>query len=277
MIKAIVCDLDGTLLNAKSHLWPESAHALLTLSRKGIIVILASGRSWRTVLRIQREIGINGPIIAHNGAYSYDSATDRDLYRHGVSLETARTFITWADHHQAMIRCYLGKPYPVLYNRYDLAHQLCWLRAEDRIWPELKDRLPTEPLEVFLSGLSIVDRLLDDFEPRGDHYELSIFPHVGYREVNLCAPDIDKVEALETVCRQIDISREDILAIGDGLNDVRMLLWAGHSVAIGDGRREAHEVAQFVTTPGHPEPVLQALQWALPDQWPSGKTLSMKR
>jgi len=265
MIRAISCDLDGTLLDHRARIRPASARALRELERLGIIIVLASGRSWRTVLRIQRQIGITGPIITHNGAYGYDSSRGQDWYRRGVPAIQARKFIAWADKNRMMVRCYLGANYPVVYNHFDLAHQLCWLRAEDRIVPNLAQSLNVAPLEIFLSGLDPVDRFMNEFGLVGKDYELTVFPHVGYREVNLCYPGVDKVDALEQLCRQYDLRPEDFLALGDGQNDLRMLRWAGRSVAVGDGHAMTQSVADFVTRPGNPEPVLEGLTWALPD------------
>ncbi|MCL5116301.1 MAG: Cof-type HAD-IIB family hydrolase [Firmicutes bacterium] len=264
MIRAISCDLDGTLLDSRAAIRPASAKALQKLARQGILVVLASGRSWRTVLATQRRLNLKGPVITHNGAYGYDSALNQEWHRRGVPKDRAREFVAWADARNIMVRGYLGAHYPVVYNRFDLAHQLCWLRAEDRLVPDLAQSLAIDPLEIFLSGLDPVDDFVRRFGLSGDDYELTIFPHIGYREVNICAPGVDKVEALEQLCRVWDLRPDEILAIGDGANDVRMLEWAGMSVAVGDGNPLAQKAADFVTTPGDPEPVLEGLLWAFP-------------
>lgn len=264
MIRAISCDLDGTLLDRAAHIRPASARALLHLSMEGIMVILASGRSYRTVVSIQKKLGVRGPIVAHNGAYGYDTALRQEWHRRAVPAKRARQLLDWADHNAVMMRCYLGVDQPVLFNHFDLAHQLCWLKPEDRMVPDLTRTLDADPLELFLTGLDAVDKLTETFGLRDTDYEFTILPHVGYREVNICAPGVDKVEALEQLVRRWGIRRDEILAVGDGLNDVEMLQWAGRSVAIGDGHPLARQAADFVTTPGHPEPVLEGLAWAFP-------------
>lgn len=264
MIRAISCDLDGTLLDRNAHIRPASARALLHLSMQGIMVILASGRSYRTVVSIQKKLGFRGPIVAHNGAYGYDTALRQEWHRRPVPAQRARELVAWADRNDVMMRCYLGVDQPVLFNHFDLAHQLCWLRPEDRVVPDLARTLQSDPLEVFFTGLDAVDQLTRTFGLRDVDYEFTILPHVGYREVNICAPGVDKVEALEQLVKIWGIRPDEILAIGDGLNDVRMLEWAGRSVAVGDGHALARHAADFVTTPGYPEPVLEGLAWAFP-------------
>lgn len=265
MIKAIACDLDGTLLDQEARIRPQSARALRALYQRGIMVVLASGRSWRTVVRIQQHIGIKGPIITHNGAYGYDTLIGREWHRHGVAHDCAREFIRWADARAMMVRCYLGVGQPVVYNRFDLAHQLCWLEPEDRLVPNLRDTLDTDPLEIFISGLDSVDGLISRFGLQGPDYELIVFPHVGYREVNICAPGVNKVEALNEFSRLWHIGPQEILALGDGPNDLGMLQWAGQGVAVGDGNLALKAVADYVTAPGSAEPVLEGLRWAFPD------------
>ncbi len=265
MIKAISCDLDGTLLDHQARIRPYSARALQELSRQGVMVVLASGRSWRTVLRIQQEIGIRGPIITHNGAYGFDTTTMREWHRHGVRVQRTREFLHWADANAVMIRCYLGVGYPVVFNRFDLAHQLCWLRPEDRLVAHAGATLEVDALEIFIAGWESVDRFIGDFGLSGNDYELVIFPHIGYREVNICAPGVNKVEALEQFSRRWQIRPDEFLALGDGANDVEMLEWAGYSVAVGDGNQSLARVADFVTTPGSSEPVWEGLRWAFPD------------
>lgn len=265
VIKAVSCDLDGTLLDQEARIRPWSARALRRLHDQGVLVILASGRSWRTVLRIQRQLGISGPVITHNGAYGFDADSAREWHRHAVPATRAREFLGWADGAGVMVRCYLGAAYPVVYNRYDLAHQLCWLQPEDRLVPDLAQSLSVDPLEIFISGLETVDGFIRQFGLQGPDYELTVFPHVGYREVNICAPGVDKVEALDHFARLWHVHPEEVLAIGDGANDLGMLEWAGLSVAVGDGLEDLQNIADFVTPRGAAEPVWEGLRWAFPD------------
>lgn len=263
MIRIIACDLDGTLLDSGSRLYPRSARLLRALQDKGVVVVLATGRSWRTAYKIQQELGIRGPVIAHNGAYLFDTATQRDGYRRAVHSTPARHILEFADDVGMMIRCYLGFQYPVLFNRMSAEHRQNWLRPEDREVPALYRNLPVPPLEMFVFGNREVEFLSERFGQRGPGYELTIFPHSGYYEVNICAPGVDKVEALAALTRQLKVNPREVLALGDGLNDVRMLRWAGMGVAIGHGDDAVKAVSDYVTHRPDLEPVEDGLLWAL--------------
>lgn len=262
MIRLIACDLDGTLLDRRAKIRPLSAHILRQLSDSGIMVVLATGRSWRTALKIQGQIGLTGPIIAHNGASVFDPLTNQELYHRGIPAYRARAMLRWADGHRVMLRCYLGYNRPVVFNRFDTHHQACWLRPEDRLSPDIAHTLRDDPVEVFLSGREEVDRFIHHFGTAGSDYELIIFPHPGYREVNICAPGVDKVEALEALIYRYNLTRDNVLALGDGLNDVNMLQWAGVGIAMGDGTSPARAAATYVTPAGHAEPVHAGIMWA---------------
>lgn len=263
MIRLISCDLDGTLLDHQARIRPQSARLLSHLCRAGVKVVLASGRSWRTTLKIHQSLGLEGPIIAHNGAYAFDPHTGQDLYRRTVPAERVRSIVRWANQQNLMIRLYLGQHQHVFFNRFDLAHQLCWLRREDRIVPHLDDVLTEDALEIFFTGLDLVDAFVHAFGSRGTDFEMLTFPHTGYKEANICAPGVDKVEALSALCREWGVLPGEVLALGDGANDEAMLAWSGTAVAVGDGSPVLRNGADLITSAASPEPVYDGLIWAM--------------
>lgn len=263
MIKLIACDLDGTLLDANAQLRKASSTLLRKLWHDGTIVVLATGRSWRTALKIQQQLGIAGPIIAHNGGYVFDPRESRDTYRRDVPIATAKGMLDWATKHQTMLRCYLGYRNPVVFNFFDDRHRTHFLRAEDILLSRDTSNLTMNPLEIFLFGTDQIAPFIQEFGMRGTDYELVVFSHDTHQEINICAPDVDKVDALQFLCHQLQIRRDEVMALGDGLNDVKMLGWSGASVAIGDGVPECRVRTRYVTRPGSPDPVAEALLWAV--------------
>ena len=62
------------------------------------------------------------------------------------------------------------------------------------------------------------------------------------------APEgVDKAAGLELVCERLGVDRSDVLALGDGYNDIEMLQWAGRGVALGDALPEVQQAADQVT------------------------------
>ncbi len=263
MIRVIACDLDGTLFTDDAMVSRRSGRLLHTLWQQGLVIVLATGRSWRTALKAQLDLGITGPIIAHNGAYVFDTASEQEWHRRPVAMADARSILAFADQQEIMMRCYLGYRQPVLFNRFTRSHRRHWLRPEDQWVDQLAKHLPIEPIEIFFYGSEEVTWFLHRFGRIGAGYELSVFPHGHIQEANICAPGVDKVEGLAAVTGQLGLRREDVLAIGDGPNDVLMLDWAGLSVAVATGVSEAKARADYVTSNPNLEPVEDGILWAL--------------
>jgi len=261
MVRMVVCDLDGTLLRPDGSVGTDTRAYVQRLAARGIPFVIATGRSWRTAQRIQSDLGLTGPYVAHNGAYAYDTAGQHALYARRVALERARAMALWGSQRGIMLRYYLGVGHPVLFNLFTAEHQR-FRRPEDTVWEDLHERLPMGPLEIFLLGTWEVDSFLERFGPRGSGYEAVVFQQGDARAVNVCAPGVDKVEAVAAVARRLGLHRQDVLAIGDGANDLRMMRWAGVSVAVGAGQEAAHRIADYVTRPDNPDPVAEALRWA---------------
>ncbi len=263
MLRMVALDLDGTLLRADGTVGVATCAHLHELWRAGTAIVIATGRSWRTAVRVQELLDAPGPIVAHNGAYAFDTRTGREIYSRRVPVRAARAMAAWATARRIMLRYYVGYRSPVLFNFFTEEHRASFLRPEDRAEPTLNTVLDQAPVEIFLFGTWEVDSFLARFGPEGPGYEALVFPHEHeVREVNVCAPGVDKVEAVAAVARRLRIDRDEILAVGDGLNDLRMMRWAGHSVAIGTGHGDARAIADYVTDPESRDPVVEAVAWA---------------
>lgn len=261
MIRMIACDLDGTLLDPEAKVRPQAASHLHQLWEQGIHIVVATGRSWRTALRVQQDLGIAGPILAHNGAYVFDpSKSHPDLYRHGVPASRSQEMMRWGFRHHAELRCYLGFQKPVLFTQFPEDYAP-WRKPEDRM---ISESVPIEsdPMEILLLGNHKVDQFIDDFGWSGPDYELTVFSHLGYREVNICTPGVTKAEGLQHLAQMYHIEASQVLAIGDGQNDIPMLQWAGIGAAVGEGLEACRQVADYVTPVPCPDPVSAALLWA---------------
>jgi HAD superfamily hydrolase (TIGR01484 family) len=74
------------------------------------------------------------------------------------------------------------------------------------------------------------------------------------------APEgITKASALADVAKRLGVAQEDVLALGDGRNDIEMLQWAGRGVAMGQAPLEVQEAADDVTAPVHDDGVAHEL------------------
>jgi Cof subfamily protein (haloacid dehalogenase superfamily) len=266
MIRMIACDLDGTLIDESQTIRPQASAWLKRLSLSGVMVVLATGRSWRTALAFQRQLGIKGPLIAHDGGYLFDTRRQVELYRRGIPLDQARGMIDWCTDHRVMVRSYMGYRKPVIFNFFDDVHQIYYRRPEDTLLTDNRAELKADPLELymFMEQDAAVARFCEEFEGKDEGYCVHVFPQSGATKVTVNPPNVDKVDALTVLCRLMGFDTADVMAFGDGLNDRQMLKWVGVGVAMGHGVPDNFSHAAFVTTDAKDEdPVVQGIRWAM--------------
>ena len=70
---------------------------------------------------------------------------------------------------------------------------------------------------------------------------------------------VTKATGLQRLCERLGIDRSEVLAIGDAMNDVEMLEWAGYSVAMGSARPAIQAIADYVTSPVPGRGVIEVL------------------
>jgi hydroxymethylpyrimidine pyrophosphatase-like HAD family hydrolase len=68
-----------------------------------------------------------------------------------------------------------------------------------------------------------------------------------------------KATGIEWLCNYLGVEREDTYAVGDSINDLDMLCYAGHGIAMGNGTAPAKEAAEFITTDIHDDGIRNAM------------------
>ena len=258
-VRLVALDIDGTLLPYdgphKGALSPRLRAAVAALVADGRAVVLASGRMRAGVIRIARELGLDTPFIAQEGCLI--AGGDGEIVREvtldrGLALEVcayAREIghdYEWFNAHRYAVT--RESPATKYYA------ELGEVEAEVHERPE---SLGIEPLGVGVLSdrerSSAVHRALA--ERHGDALGLLDFPFVTVA----MAPEASKGNALAVVARDLGIARADTLAIGDSVNDVSMLAWAGRGLAVAGGHLTAQEAADE-TLPDEVDAVAQALE-----------------
>ena len=93
-LKAIVLDIDGTLLNDQKEISPRTSESLLKAQEAGVKVVLASGRPISAMLKFSKELKMelyHGLLLSNNGACVTDCATDEMLFSQSISRRNGRS------------------------------------------------------------------------------------------------------------------------------------------------------------------------------------------
>lgn len=93
MVKLIVTDLDGTLLNDDKHIPDDNIIALREAMEKGVHVSIATGRNFGSAKRYIKELGLDVPVIFQNGAFIYQWMEDKVIYKSDLKSEIAKLIV----------------------------------------------------------------------------------------------------------------------------------------------------------------------------------------
>lgn len=244
-IRLLAIDLDGTLLDDDRKLVPKSADAVCRALSAGIVVVLASGRTEPSMRPYATSLGIEGPLVCANGAHVL-GLEGQELAHHPVPREPAEVVIDYAQEHGFHLNAYTRD-------------ELLFLKQSE--WGELyKHRLrsmtprlatKTEMLGTALSKLMLVGepsqipKVREDIQPLIQP-EAARLTESEPEYLELLSPMADKSVGVAAVAASLGIPAESCAAIGDYLNDLEMLRWAGLSAAVANARSEVKSVVRYV-------------------------------
>ena len=231
--RLLATDVDGTLLDAGGELNDEDRRAVEWLQARGIPVVLATGRTWEAARPIAQELGIRAPMVLYNGARVV-SASGRVLHQRPLDARAVKLAEELA--RRAGLRGFAYLPAQVL----PLAGgEACadYLLPEDRAL--IPARLPAAVADG-LAGRAAIKLLFlgppeacDAFEHACRSFSRLLRPVRSGREcVEVLAPGVSKASGLAFLLRRLRLRPSQVVAAGDGLNDVEMLRLVGHPVAV---------------------------------------------
>lgn len=256
-LSLVACDLDGTLLGPGETELDTALEVADFCRRHNLRFTIATGRVFGAVVKYVELLGIKDPVITNGGALvaalgeepiyekTIDPCLAGALLRYLRSLNLPFYFV----HGKDMLTEWEGAE-TVTYSEsisYDI-----------RIVPSLEE-LDVSPTQIVVRAEAReVPDLLDLFRSRWST-RLSILrslPHL----IELQAPGVSKASALSFLAGFYGLDRSRVLAVGDGLNDVDMLSWAGRSACVGNACDEAREVARYRASGLYAKGVLEAVK-----------------
>jgi Cof subfamily protein (haloacid dehalogenase superfamily) len=253
--RLLVSDIDGTLVNDRREITPIVRKAVAAAQASGVRVCLATGRMWPSARRYVEGAGADSPAILYNGGMVYDFAGAATWMRVPLPRQHALDTLQILRRHTGV------QPHLYIEDRVYAPRE-----AEATRLFERKDGVPVEiahDLDALLAGrgaqdpmkiLMIAERpLLDgvasdlDALPYPINY---VFSESIYLEV--LPPDVNKGVAVRAAADRLGIAREDIIAVGDNLNDLAMIEYAGLGVAMANAP-EALRVRADIVAPSNEE------------------------
>lgn len=232
-VKLIALDIDGTVIPPAHYGHDHLPTERLTAAVRGCVdagihVVLASGRMFPGTAQIARHFGLPGPVICQQGC-SVHLLDGTMTHEFPVDRSVAMDVISYA---REIDRAYEWfNPLRYLASRQSPATEqygvVSGIQPEYRPDPE---NAGIEPTGVgVISSAAEANRIHQELSRRHAH-QLHI---LDFPEVTVAVSlDANKGHALSLVCADLAISREEVLAVGDSVNDASMLAWAGRGIAM---------------------------------------------
>ncbi|SCL94460.1 haloacid dehalogenase-like hydrolase, putative, partial [Plasmodium chabaudi adami] len=249
-IKIAFIDLDGTLLNDRYKASKLNIESLVKAQDKGIKIVFATGRPLCTAnYLIGEDIKKNNlsliPGIYLNGSATYEPNGDRiiDNYMDEKLIMDIYNFSKENNLLRRMIWCSLEKIHTFEINEYTDE----FMKFEPII-PDIIDEETLKNPKIYKIYIRLdKENLSNVLKMYQDKFLDRIYvdnKHKIYLE--LFMPNTNKFESVKALCKHFDISLNDALAIGDGVNDIEMLQGVGTSIAVQNASSKVKECAKYV-------------------------------
>lgn len=267
--RIIALDLDGTLLNSQKELTECSYSALLRAAEMGIHIVPTTGRFYGGMPESIRSLPFIRYCITINGAEVVDLATGEVIYKAEIPCRQAVELMEYLDKFPVIYDCYQGNEAfmteslkaqtdAVVENPHsrELIHRL------RQPVPELKAFLlergqDVQKVQFFTRDEAALRYLRAELpEKFPDILASNSLP----QNLEMNHRDANKGEALLALAKHLGIPREEVMAFGDGENDLTMLQMAGLGVAMENACAEAKAAADIVAPSCDEDGVAQMIE-----------------
>jgi Cof subfamily protein (haloacid dehalogenase superfamily) len=258
--KLIALDLDGTLLDSSLKLSDTNTAALRRALDRGVQVVFATSRWFGLAKRTADRLGIDTPLICSNGALIKRPSDGAELLHLYLDQELAREVTALGDQRGWEMFTTVGDATYMKMRPGVIPEKLpAGLRVADRQSDRVAEGQPTC---VLVFGTDAVDEISQRFLPAYNgraNFSLNRPQNLPHYVV-LTHPQADKARALELVCRELAVPRDEVMAMGDSESDLEMLRWAGLGIAMRNAPDEVQRAALHIAPSNDEDGVAWAVE-----------------
>ena len=276
MIRLLALDIDGTLLDSEGHVPEANLRAIARAIDAGVMVTLATGRRFDFARTVFEQLPDSLTLILSNGAV-VKNRQGETLVRHLLPREVARDVLRRVPHHRGDASVTFDRPREgqVVFEVIDWEHPRHHrFFATNRPFlsevTPLEDCLTEDPIQVMFSGAcaemrDVLDLLRTSSNGNGgnaDTYEATLteYVHRDFSLVDITRAGCSKGAALRELAARHRIAADEVMAVGDNLNDLAMLEFAGIPVLMANALPELKARGWAVTGSNDEAGVAQAIE-----------------
>ena len=261
----VASDVDGTLLDSMERVSTRTAATVQRVVAEGTPFVLVTGRPPRWVPQVVGGLGVSGVAVCSNGAVLYDTVSDRVLDSSEIDSVTLHDVVRELRHEMPGCAFAVERTADGAHDR--IGEQFLAEEGFRQVWPNSDIRVTSTDRVVGTPAVKLLalhEKMTSDEmaavagEIIGTRLQLTYSTGAGLIEFS--AAGVNKASGLRAVAADLGVAQADVIAFGDMPNDVPMLSWAGHGVAMRNAHPSALAVADEVTATNNEDGVAQVLE-----------------
>jgi len=287
MIKLIVSDMDGTLLNEEMDISQANISAIKRAQHQGIHFAIATGRDFPLAFPLLEENGIKCPLIAQNGAQYFDE-NGKNMYNRGLEKSTVRSLLSvfskYTDIHEELMTN-KGIFSDSKVQRLEMVAAMLYDMSPDTTYEEATEKAAEHVDRMDITFVDDYQEIVDDdsaiilkvsvhskqgrdvLDPLKDEL-YRVVPRLAItasskRNLEINHEGAQKGIAVSQLAKQLGIKADEVMTLGDNINDISMLKWAKYSVAMANAEPEVKDIAKFKTSSNRQNGVAEAISRVL--------------
>ena len=259
--RLVASDIDGTLIRSDGTLSPRTSDVLDRLYHLGVPTVLVTGRPVRWLRQLYDQMAEPLPAVCANGAVVYDPDTDQVLRAAPLDvdllLDVTKRLREAVPDIALAVEVDDGRSF-----WYEEAWPVTWHGEHQsvRVLASPEDLVSAPAVKLLARSASAEPDAFFELVTRTLGGVAETTHSSSSALVEISATGVTKAAGLAWLCEREGIAADDVLAFGDMPNDIPLLSWAGHSVAMGNAHPAVVEVADEVTATNDEDGVAVVLE-----------------
>lgn len=285
MYKLVAIDLDGTLLNSYGEVSEATKEALKKAKEKGVEIVLASGRPISSTESLAIELGVDNYLISGNGSAVLDIKNQKVIYDRFLSREQVLKIARICEQNSFFYNVYTEDEviasslnYNVLFYHKENLKKIEEKRTHINIVQNIEKYIIESGKDKFLK-ITVCDesqfifnsimkrlKLIEDIDVLETAYMSKKRIKSGTEDIDIqyfytevTNKNVNKWSAIEFLLRKLNINKNEVIAIGDNMNDIEMIQNSGLGVVMGNSNPKMKEIADEIVSDNNSDGVLEAL------------------
>lgn len=286
MYKLVAIDLDGTLLNSFGEVSEKTRKALKQIKNNGVEVVLASGRPISSTESLALELGVDNYLISGNGAAVYDIKKQKIVYDRFLTKKQVIEIADICEQNSFFYNVYTEDEvianslnYNVLFYHKENVKKIEEKRTHINVVQNIREYIEQSGKERFLKitvcdeskfifssimrilkAVEGIDVLDVEYMSRKKIKDGTEDVDIQYFYTEITNHNVNKWNSIEYLLNKLKIKKEEVMAIGDNVNDKEMIVNSGLGVVMGNSNPKMKEIADVVVADNNSDGVYEAIK-----------------